>query len=117
MVKYKSRRLDAIFSALADPTRRQILERLSEGECVVTRLAAPFSMSLPAVSKHVRVLERAGLLTRHRHGREHLLELEAAPMKEALRWMERYRRFWEWSLEALAEYLERAQKTTKQQRT
>ena len=106
MVKYKSSHLDAIFGALADPTRRRILQRLSEGESAVTRLAAPFSMSLPAVSKHLRVLENAGLVKRHRHGREHRLEIEAEPMKEALQWMERYRRFWEGSLDALAQYLE-----------
>jgi DNA-binding transcriptional ArsR family regulator len=106
MVKYRSRDLDAIFGALADPTRRRILERLSESDSAVTRLAAPFSMSLPAVSKHLRVLENAGLIKRHRHGREHRLEIEAGPMKEAVRWMERYRRFWEKSLDALAHYLE-----------
>jgi len=111
MVKYKSSDLDNIFGALADPTRRRIIERLAEGESGVTRLAAPFSMSLPAVSKHLRVLEKAGLLRRHRHGREHRLEIQAGPMKEALRWMERYRRFWEESLDGLADYLENTQTT------
>jgi len=76
----------------------------------VTRLAAPFSMSLPAVSKHLRVLERAGLLKRHRQGREHRLEIQAEPMQEAVRWMERYRRFWSGSLDALANYLENTHK-------
>jgi DNA-binding transcriptional ArsR family regulator len=111
MVKYKSSELDVVFGALADPTRRQIMERLAEGQSGVTRLAAPFSMSLPAVSKHLRVLERAGLLRRHRHGREHRLEMQGAPMKEALRWIERYRRFWEESLDGLADYLENTQTT------
>src|SRR5437899_11907047 len=97
MVKYKSSHLSLTFAALSDPTRRRILERLAEGQSRVTRLAAPFSISLPAVSRHLRVLEQAGLLKRHRHGREHRLELEAGPMKEALRCMERYRRFWEGS--------------------
>jgi len=110
MVKLKQLRLDATFAALADPTRRRILERLSAGTRRVTELAEPFSISLPAVSKHLRVLEEAGLIKRERQGREHRLELQAAPMKEAVRWMEQYRRFWEGSLEALADYLE---KTTK----
>ena len=113
MVKHTPEHLDLTFAALADPTRRRILERLAGGRLRVTRLAEPFSMSLPAVSKHLRVLEGAGLLKRHRLGREHLLELEPLPLKEALRWMERYRRFWEGSLDALAEYLEK-QHTTKE---
>ena len=110
MVKYKSSHLSLTFAALADPTRRRILERLAEGQSGVTRLAAPFSISLPAVSKHLRVLETAGLLKRHRHGRQHRLELETGPMKEALRWMEQYRHFWEGSLAALADYLKHTQK-------
>ena len=111
MVKYKFSRLDSVFGALADPTRRQILETLAEGESAVTHLAAPFSMSLPAVSKHLRVLESAGLLRRRRLGREHRIGLEAEPMKEALQWMERYRQFWQGSLDALADYLENTTKT------
>jgi DNA-binding transcriptional ArsR family regulator len=113
MVNHKRRELDLVFRALADPTRRQILERLAEGRTRVTGLAQPFSMSLPAVSKHLRVLEAAGLLSRERHGREHVLSLEAGPLKDALRWMERYRRFWEGSLVALAEYVENQQETTR----
>jgi DNA-binding transcriptional ArsR family regulator len=114
MVNYKkSRSLDATFAALADPTRRRILEQLCKGERCVTHLAEPFSMSLPAVSKHLRVLEDAGLLKRHRQGREHHLALAATPMKEALRWIEQYREFWEGSLDALANYLEN---TTKKER-
>ena len=106
MVKYTSTELDRTFAALSDPTRRRILEKLAKGESGVCRLAKPFSMSLPAVSKHLRVLERAGLIKRHRLGREHRLGLEAGPMKDALRWIEQYRRFWEGSLDALANYLE-----------
>jgi DNA-binding transcriptional ArsR family regulator len=106
MVKHESSELDAIFGALADGTRRQILERLTHGESLVTEVAEPFDMSLPAVSKHLRVLENAGLLRRQRRGREHLLSLEAKPMVEAIRWMERYRKFWDSSLDALAQYLE-----------
>ena len=113
MVKYDSNQLDSVFAALSDPTRRQILETLAGGESLVTRLAAPFNMSLPAVSKHLRVLESAGLLKRTRLGREHRIELEAEPMKEALQWMERYRRFWEGSLDALADYLENTSRTNK----
>jgi DNA-binding transcriptional ArsR family regulator len=104
MVKYST--LDRTFGALADPTRRRILERLAGGQCRAGQLAAPFAMSLPAISKHLRVLERAGLVRRHRLGREHRLELAARPIKDALRWMEQYRRFWEGSLDALANYLE-----------
>ncbi len=112
MVNHEANPLDRTFAALADPTRRRILERLARGRARVTRLAEPFSISLPAVSKHLRVLEGAGLLQRHRQGREHLLELEARPLQEALRWMERYRCFWGGSLAALADYLE-TEPTTK----
>jgi DNA-binding transcriptional ArsR family regulator len=115
MVKYLSNELDFVFGALADPTRRRILEQLAHGQTRATRLAEPFAISLPAVSKHLRVLEHAGLLKRRRQGREHLLELEASPIKEAWRWMERYRQFWEGSLDALAEYLEK-QPITKQKK-
>ena len=113
MVKLQARRLDLTFGALADPTRRRILEKLAGGECRVTRLAAPFSMSLPAISKHLRVLEKAGLVRRRRRGREHHLQIEAAPMQDAMRWIDQYRRFWQGSLDALAEYLEKNE-TTKQ---
>ncbi|HTB64052.1 MAG TPA: metalloregulator ArsR/SmtB family transcription factor [Opitutales bacterium] len=114
MVKYSSKQLDATFAALADPTRRRLMEKLSHGEARVTDLAAPFKMSLPAVSKHLRVLEKAGLLERRRSGREFHLELNAAPMEEALRWIGTYRRFWEGSLDALANYLENNQPTTEE---
>jgi DNA-binding transcriptional ArsR family regulator len=106
MVKYSALSLDATFAALADPTRRRILESLSRQQKRVTDLAEPFAMSLPAVSKHLRVLEDAGLLRRRRLGREHHLELEPAPMREAQRWIDQYRKFWEGSLDSLAAYLE-----------
>ncbi len=109
MVKCSSRLLDRTFSALADPTRRRILEHLAHGDRCVTDLAKPYSMSLPAVSKHLRVLERAGLVRRHRNGRVHRLRLEAKPMKEAQQWIEEYRRFWEESFDRLEEYLKTLQ--------
>lgn len=109
MVKCSSRLLDRTFSALADPTRRRILEHLAHGDRCVTDLAKPYSMSLPAVSKHLRVLERAGLVRRHRDGRVHRLKLEAKPMKEAQQWIEEYRRFWEESFDRLDEYLKQLQ--------
>ncbi len=109
MVKCKARLLNRTFSALADPTRRRILEHLAHGERCVTDLARPYSMSLPAVSKHLRVLENAGLIRRRRHGRVHSLKLEAAPMKQASRWIEEYRRFWEGSLDRLDDYLKELQ--------
>lgn len=109
MVKCSSRLLDRTFSALADPTRRRILEHLAHGDRCVTDLAKPYSMSLPAVSKHLRVLERAGLVRRRRDGRVHRLKLEAKPMHDAQRWIEEYRRFWEESFDRLAEYLKEMQ--------
>ena len=101
MVKCSRPGLDRTFAALADPTRRRILQRLAAGESCVTELARPQRMSLPAVSKHLRVLEKAGLVRRRRDGRVHRLKLEAAPMQEASRWMEEYRRFWEERLDRL----------------
>src|SRR6266481_9498885 len=111
MVKYSSRTLNRTFAALADPTRRRILAHLARGDQCVTHLAKPHAMSLPAVSKHLRVLEKAGLLRRRRYGRVHEMQLQAKPLREAAQWVEEYRRFWEASLDRLAEYLE---KTTKQ---
>ena len=113
MVKYSSRALNATFTALSDPTRRAILSRLARGASSVTELARPFEMSLPAVSKHVRVLEHAGLLRRKRHGRVHQLHLVARPMKGAQNWLERYRRLWEGQFDALADYLEHSKKGEK----
>jgi DNA-binding transcriptional ArsR family regulator len=101
--------LDRTFAALADPTRRRILQDLAGGDHCVTDLARPYSMSLPAVSKHLRVLERAGLIQRRRCGRVHSLKLQAEPMKQAAGWIEEYRRFWEGSLDRLDEYLKQLQ--------
>jgi DNA-binding transcriptional ArsR family regulator len=95
MVKYIPCLLNRTFAALADPTRRRILEHLAHGDRCVTDLARPYSMSLPAVSKHLRVLENAGLIRRRRKGRVHRLKLEAAPMKQASQWIEEYRHFWD----------------------
>src|ERR1700729_1358504 len=94
--------LDSAFAALADGTRRAIVERLATGKACVTDLAAPFRMSLPAVSKHLRVLEGAGLVRRRREGRTHFLSLAGEPMATAAQWLERHRRFWEGSLDRLA---------------
>jgi DNA-binding transcriptional ArsR family regulator len=105
MVKYHVENLDAVFSALADPTRRAILERLAGGSLRVTELAAPFEISLPAVSRHLRVLQQAGLIGREVEGRVHHCRLEAAAMKEAADWLSVYRRFWEARLDALADFL------------
>jgi DNA-binding transcriptional ArsR family regulator len=107
MVKYARRRdeLDAVFSALADPTRRAIVARLSEGEASVSELAAPFDVSLPAVTKHLAVLERAGLLEHHKRGRVRRCRLDPAPMRVADDWLSTYRVFWERRLDSLAEHL------------
>ncbi|MFD7337790.1 ArsR/SmtB family transcription factor [Streptomyces violascens] len=98
-------RLSVVFAALADPTRRAILARLAEGEATVGELAEPFEMSLPAVSRHLKVLEKAGLITRGRSAQWRPCRLEAAPLADATDWLERYRRFWEGSFDALAEHL------------
>ena len=98
--------LDRVFGALADPTRRAILARLAEGEANVGQLADPFEMSRPAISKHLRVLERAGLVRRSPDGRISRCRLDAGPMREAAEWVETYRSYWEDQLEALARYLE-----------
>jgi DNA-binding transcriptional ArsR family regulator len=110
MVNCSPRQLNRTFAALADPTRRRILEHLAHGERCVTDLAQPHRMSLPAVSKHLRVLERAGLVSRQRCGRVHSLKLEAKPMQHAQAWIEEYRRFWEESFERLDGYLNELQK-------
>jgi DNA-binding transcriptional ArsR family regulator len=98
--------LDLTFGALADPTRRAILARLAEGDSTVGDLARPFEISRPAISKHLRVLERAGLVRRARDGRLSRCGLDASPMREAADWVEQYRQFWERQLDALARYLE-----------
>jgi DNA-binding transcriptional ArsR family regulator len=102
-------RLSITFSALADPTRRAILARLIAGEVSVTELAEPFAMSLPAVSKHLKVLERAGLISRGREAQWRPCRLEAGPLKDAADWLEHYRRFWEESLDRLNDYLDELQ--------
>jgi DNA-binding transcriptional ArsR family regulator len=98
--------LSGTFSALADPTRRAILARLSAGETSVTSLAEPFDMSMPAISKHLKVLERAGLIARGRDAQWRPCRLEAGPLKEVSDWVEKYRRFWEESFDRLDVYLE-----------
>ena len=98
--------LNATFAALADPTRRAILARLATGEASVTELAEPFAMSQPAISKHLKVLERAGLISRHRQATARLSHLEAEPLKEATEWLFTYREFWEESYERLDAVLE-----------
>lgn len=102
-------RLSATFAALADPTRRAILARLALGESSVSELAKPFAMSLPAVSKHLKVLERAGLITRGREAQWRPCRLEAGPLKDAVGWMERYRHFWDDSFDRLDDYLQELQ--------
>jgi len=106
-------RLSATFGALADPTRRAILARLAEGEAPVTELAEPFSMSLPAVSRHLKVLERAGLISRSRSAQWRPCRLSSEPLKEVSEWLDEYRRFWDESLDNLAEYLTELQSKDK----
>jgi DNA-binding transcriptional ArsR family regulator len=100
-----SDQLTATFSALADPTRRAILARLASGEASVTELAEPFAMSLPAVSKHLKVLERAGLIARGREAQWRPCRLEAAPLRRAAEWIDTYRQYWEEGLDRLDDYL------------
>jgi DNA-binding transcriptional ArsR family regulator len=102
-------RLDMTFSALADPTRRAILARLASGEASVTELARPFEMSLPAVSKHLKVLERAGLIARGREAQWRPSRLEAGPLKDVADWVDHYRKFWDESLDRLEVYLKELQ--------
>ncbi len=108
MVKRAADPLDATFGALADPTRRAIVERLSGGEASVGELAEPFDMSLPAISKHLTVLENAGLLTRIRDGRVRHCQLIEEPMRDALDWIATYGRFWEDQLDSLGRFLEKS---------
>jgi DNA-binding transcriptional ArsR family regulator len=102
-------RLSTIFAALADPTRRAILTRLSEGDATVSELAEPFAISLPAVSRHLKVLEHAGLISRSRSAQWRSSSLQAEPLREATAWMERYREFWDSSLDRLDAHLKRMQ--------
>ncbi|MDO8433270.1 MAG: metalloregulator ArsR/SmtB family transcription factor [Candidatus Binatus sp.] len=105
-----SDQLSATFASLADPTRRAILARLALGEASVTELAEPFRMSLPAVSKHLKVLEHAGLIARGRDAQWRPCRLKAAPLKDAVDWLEQYRRFWDESFDRLEDYLRELQK-------
>ncbi|BBH71219.1 transcriptional regulator [Actinoplanes sp. OR16] len=102
-------RLSVIFAALADPTRRAILARLAEGEATVTEIAQPFDISLPAISRHLKVLEHAGLISRSRSAQWRTSRLEAEPLREATAWMDRYRRFWDDNLARLDAHLKRIQ--------
>jgi len=110
-------RLSATFAALADPTRRAILARLVSGECSVTELAEPFDMSMPAVSKHLRVLEHAGLIARGREAQWRPCRIEAAPLEQAADWIEQYRHVWEARLDRLGDYLQELKKKKKKERT
>lgn len=103
--------LDAVFGALADPTRRALLARLARGEASVTELAAPFTVSQPAISRHLKVLERAGLITRSRHATARLSHLRAEPLRDATAWLATYREYWEESYERLDELLESMHET------
>ena len=106
-------RLNTTFAALADPTRRAILARLTLGEASVMELAEPFKMSLPAISKHLKVLENAGLIVRGREAQWRPCQLAAGPLKDATDWLEHYRPFWEQSFDRLAEYLHKVQRKEK----
>ncbi len=113
MDEYKSTELDEVFGAMADGTRRAILARLAESDARVTELASAFPISLNSTSKHIRILERAGLVTRSVQGREHVLSLNAGPMAEAAGWMEFYRRFWDDRLAALEDFVVRKRNADK----
>ena len=102
---YYSISLDHVFSALSDPTRRAIISQLAKGEFSIMELASPFNMSLPAVSKHVRILENAGLLTRKKRGRVHYCRLNPYPLRDAAQWLVFYQKFWDTKMDALANYL------------
>ncbi len=105
MVNYMSAQLDLTFSALGDPTRRAIIQRLASGRATVKELARPFRISLPAISKHLKILEQAGLLTRTKEGRTHHCELNTIPLKEANEWIAWHQQFWEQRFDALEHYL------------
>lgn len=113
MVKYSQEALDRTFSALSDPTRRAILRRLASRNRTVTELAEPFKISLAAISKHLRVLEKADLIVQEREGRVRRCRLSAGPLKDASRWIDRYRRYWEENLDRLDDYLHELQQKEK----
>jgi DNA-binding transcriptional ArsR family regulator len=118
MVEYaRSGELNRVFSALADPTRRAILHALRRRPASINEIAKPFPVSLNAISKHVMVLERAGLLRREIRGREHRCWIEPGPLREAEQWLEHYRQFWEHRMDALEDYVERKFKAEKKRRT
>jgi DNA-binding transcriptional ArsR family regulator len=116
MNQLSSNRLDATFAALADPTRRGILARLASGEASVTELAEPFAMSQPAISKHLKVLERAGLISRGRDAQRRPRRLEARPLAEVNEWLEDYRRFWEGSFRQLDALLDEMKRSKRKRR-
>jgi DNA-binding transcriptional ArsR family regulator len=109
--------LSLVFAALADPTRRAILARLADGDATVSELAEPFSISMPAISRHLKVLEHAGLISRSRSGQWRSSSLEVTPLKEATDWMERYRVFWDASFDRLDAHLRRVQQQARSERT
>jgi DNA-binding transcriptional ArsR family regulator len=115
MVQYETATdpLSSVFAALADPTRRAILDRLTSGEASVSELSEPFDMSMPAISKHLKVLERAGLIARSRDAQWRPCHLDPAPLKTAAEWIDHYRRFWEQSFDRLDEYLRELKKKEK----
>ena len=106
MINDLSQRLDMVFLALSDPTRRAILERLAQGEASGTELAQPFSISVPAISRHLRILEQAALIVRRKEGRIHRFRLTFTSMKKAAIWLEQYQQFWETQFDGLTTYLE-----------
>ena len=110
MVKYTSGSIDATLSALADPTRRAIIERLEYSNYSVLEIAKPFQITLPAISKHLKVLEKAGLIERQRKGTTHIIKLIARPMKNAAEWLNHYSIFWEGQLESFSKYLNNKRK-------
>jgi DNA-binding transcriptional ArsR family regulator len=111
MIHSREAELDETFFALSDPTRRAILERLSDGQATVSELSEPFDVSAPAISKHLRVLEKAGLMEQSKKGRSRICRLRAEPLQEVNQYVVRYRRFWEKQLDQLADYLESLDKT------
>jgi DNA-binding transcriptional ArsR family regulator len=115
MVEYRAKPLDRVFFALADPTRRAVLVRLADGELTVTAIAAPFGISLAAVSKHIRVLEEAGLVKRTRAGREHRLQFVPQPLRAAVEWANRFERLWSDQLQSIKEIAERKVQEKKRQ--
>lgn len=116
LIMYSSERLNTIFAALADPTRRAILARLASGEAPVTELAEPFAMTQPAISRHLKVLERAGLISRGRDAQRRPCRLEAKPLADATGWLEGYRRFWEGRFQGLDALLDELQTKEKKRR-